>query len=166
MFDILKRYDHYLAAVNVKIGLLLSFLGVVVVGISIRLSMVGPGDFKDRACAVGFDIISIATIAASLWAIHRLLRAASPDTRNSNGDGSLIFFGAVSKNNSTATEYYGKVSEISSTEFLADCATQVYNVAGVLDEKCARLKAAISIVQILVAPLLLLLLVYARATQA
>jgi len=39
LFEILKRYDHYIATTNVKAVLLLSFLGVIIFGVVLRLSL-------------------------------------------------------------------------------------------------------------------------------
>ncbi len=39
LFDVLKRYDHYIATTNYKAGLLLSFIAAIILGLTIRLML-------------------------------------------------------------------------------------------------------------------------------
>lgn len=42
LFDVIKRYDHYVATTNFKVGLMMSFVGAVVFGLIIRVMSINP----------------------------------------------------------------------------------------------------------------------------
>ena len=154
LVDVLKRYDHYVATTNFKAALMMSFLGAIVLGLTMRvmfLQSVQQGDICIRYAAI---IVSVLTILSSLFAAVQLLRVVFPDTKNSDGAGSVIFFGTVVSENKTADEYYGKVASAEHSELLRDLATQTYNVAGVVNQKFKVLKVAVNTVRYITVPLL------------
>ena len=42
LFDVIKRYDHYIGTTNFKVGLLMSFVAAIILGLSIRIILMGP----------------------------------------------------------------------------------------------------------------------------
>lgn len=154
LLDVLKRYDHYVATTNFKVGLMMSFLGAVVLGLTIRVLLLDPIQ-GEISCTRYATIISIVlTIASSLYAAIQLLRAVFPSTKNEDGSGSLIFFGSVVSENENAEEYYKKVLSIEQEELLKDLSIQTYNMAGVVNQKFKVLKNAVNTMIFATIPLL------------
>lgn len=154
LLDVLKRYDHYVATTNFKVGLMMSFLGAIVLGLTIRVILLDPIQGEISCIRYSAIIASVLTIISSLFAAIQLLRAVFPNTENENGSGSLIFFGTVVSENKDSDEYYEKVLTIKHEEILKDLATQTYNVAGVVNHKFRVLKIAVNTMIYVTVPLL------------
>lgn len=154
MLDVLKRYDHYIATTNFKVGLMLSFLVTVIWGLTLHVKSV-PVPTGEMACTYNIIISSvITTILISLIAIIHLLRAVSPNTNSPKHTKSLIFFGDVSAYE-TGTDYYDDIMETDSENLASDLAIQVHTVAKIVSEKFRIIKLASNIVKFGVIPLVL-----------
>lgn len=152
--DVLERYDHYVATTNFKVGLMMSFLGAIVLGLTIRVISLQPVQQGVSCIRYAAIIISLLTILSSLFAAIQLLRVVFPDTKNTDGAGSIIFFGSVVSENKSADEYYDKVVSVEHDKLLRDLATQTYNVAGVVNQKFKVLKVAVNTMIYTTVPLL------------
>jgi hypothetical protein len=130
LLDVLKRYDHYVATTNFKIGLMMSFLGAIVLGLTIRVLLLDPVQEEIDSIYYATIIAISLTIASALYAAIHLLRAVFPNTKNDSGANSLIFFGIVATENKNSEEYYRKVLSTEQKEILRDISTQTYNMAG------------------------------------
>lgn len=154
LLDVLKRYDHYVATTNFKVGLMMSFLGAIVLGLTIRVLLLDPVQ-GEIGCIRYATIIAVSlTIASALYAAIQLLRAVFPNTKNDNGADSLIFFGAVVTENKNHEEYYKKVLSTEQGEILKDLSTQTYNMAGVVNHKFKVLKIVVNTMIFVTIPLL------------
>lgn len=156
LLDVLRRYDHYVATTHFKVGLMMSFLGAIVLGLTIILKPV-QGEISDTRYAA--IIVSILTIISSLFAAIQLLRVVFPNTNNENGADSLIFFRAVIKENKNSDEYYRKVISADQERILKDLAIQTYNVAGIVNHKFKVLTVAVNTMIYVTVPLLAVSLV-------
>lgn len=154
LIDVLKRYDHYVATTNFKVGLMMSFLGAIVLGLTIRVILLNPIQGEVGCIRYAAIVVSVLTIISSLFAAIYLLRAVFPDTKNIDGTGSVVFFGSVASENKNADEYYRKVVSIEQDAILRDLAVQVYNVARVVSQKFKVLKVAVNTMIYLTVPLL------------
>lgn len=152
LLDVIKRYDHYIGTSNFKIGLSLSFLVTVILGLLIRFLLIEPATTN---CVVYkfTTIFIILTCLASLISIFMLLKAVSPNTSSSNDYKSLIFFGDVSSFEN-GEEYLQKIVGASTNDILKDLTSQTNSVAKIVTEKFRILKIAINIAMFAVLPLL------------
>lgn len=154
LFDVLRRYDHYVATTNFKVALIMSFLGVVIFGLMIRVMAI---DVDQSGCGYTYYsaiIFSALTIAASLFSAINVLRSVFPNTDTHNEDESLVFFGDVADCGGGASGYAKKVKEAADEEIIDDLSQQVYAVAGIINEKFRVLKIAIKMTIYGVIPLL------------
>lgn len=76
-FDVIKRHDHYIATTNVKVTLLISFLTLVISGISIKIIEIPP---PSSLSSIYYMVIifGLLTILFSLTALANLIRVVFP----------------------------------------------------------------------------------------
>ena len=151
LFDVLKRYDHYIATTNVKAGLLLSFLGVVIFGVVLRLSFVKLNDGCSSVILLTVSALLLTTCIYSCW---KLIDVVLPNLTSSKDDESLIFFGDVA-NMKSKSIYVNKIKTSIESDLQKDLAEQVYFVAKVTDQKFKVLAEASKIIKYVTLPLLL-----------
>jgi len=163
LFDVIKRYDHYIGTTNFKVGLMMSFLGTIIIGLAVRIMLLTPIQGEISCIRYAAIAASILTILGALFSAFLLFKVVFPNTKNENGTESLIFFGSVASCSNGAQGYFEKVKNVEPANLLKDLAIQTYNVAGVVKEKFRVLKIAVNTVIYLVVPLLavsLLLLIF------
>jgi len=154
LFDVIKRYDHYIGTTNFKVGLMMSFLGTIILGLTVRIILLTPAQ-SGLSCLGNVAILtSITTIILSLFAAIQLFRVVFPNTKNNCSDDSLIFFGDVSSCENGSDGYFEKVKNATDDDLIKDIAVQTYNVAGVVTEKFRVLKIAVNTIIFFVVPLL------------
>lgn len=158
MMDVIKRYDHYIATTNFKVGLMISFLATVILGLTIRVMMISP-EVTSNCISKIILMIVITTIILAIVAISQLIRVVFPNTNNGDVTDSLIFFGDVSNCDNGATGYYDKINDSDEEIRAKDLASQTYIVAGVVKEKFRVLKIASNLTMFGVLPLLAISLV-------
>ncbi|WP_417561360.1 Pycsar system effector family protein [Marinomonas sp.] len=159
LFEVLKRYDHYIATTNFKVALLMSFIGIVVFGVA---SKAIEQDFSKLSTHTHyfFIIVIVITIISSLISAFYLIRVIFPNTSNENLDKkSLIFFGDVSSCENGATGYSKKIRELSQEDLNDDLAKQTFILACVVSKKFKTLEKAVNIVVRFTIPSLILTLV-------
>jgi predicted ferric reductase len=143
LFNIIRRYDSYIGTTNVKAGLMLSFMGTIIVFLATRSISIDPAlkrlDFIYYAAVFS----SIITILLSISASITLLMVIFPNTKNKNitNEKSLIFFGDVSTYNTTS--YYVKIKKSEMESLLQDLSAQTYILADIVNEKFRILKKAV-----------------------
>lgn len=152
LFDVLKRYDHFIATTNVKAGLLLSFLGVVIFGVLLRLSLNNYANDCQTNILVGSAFLLLASCVFVIW---KLIHVVLPNTSTGNQSCSLIFFSDVA-GLKTSDEYLDKLSGATQVSLKNDLAEQVYFVAKVTDKKFKDLHEASNLIKCLVLPLLVI----------
>lgn len=156
LFDIIKRYDHYIATTNFKVGLMMSFVSAIILGLTIRVFSNDIGG-KELSCFYFFSVLfSIITIILSFFAAINLLRVIFPNTKNHNGTRSLIFFGDVSTYENGIEGYTRDLKKASSENLLEDLSRQTFIVAEIVNEKFRVLKIATRIMIYGVIPFLLI----------
>lgn len=162
LFDVIKRYDHYIGTTNFKVGLIMSFIVAIVLGLTLRLVSIDIDQvsFNSKLLAVVFGVL---TILLSLLAAINLLRTIFPNTNSPADDRSLIFFGDVANSDRGAVGYFEEILEAESMKLLKDVSFQTYTVAQITTEKFRVLKIAVNLVIYGVIPSLaitLLLLIF------
>ncbi len=159
LFDVLKRYDHYIGTSNFKVGLMMSFLATIILSLSVRILLLNS-DGVNPSCIYYISILStLSTIICSLFASIQLFRVVFPNTDNQSTHRSLIFYGDVSNCNNGSKEYFEAIKDIKLDDILQDIATQTYTVAEITNEKFRLLKFAINIIYFTVIPLLTISLI-------
>jgi hypothetical protein len=154
LFDIIKRYDHYVATTNFKVGLMLSFVGAILLGLTIRVMSITPSSLGYNYLYIGAIFFSTLTIICSLLAAINLLRAVFPVTKTHDGDKSLIFFGDVASCDNGIEGYTEKIGAASPELLLEDLSKQTFIVAEIINEKFRILKLSVKIIIYAVIPLL------------
>ena len=153
LFDVIKRYDHYIATTNFKVGLMMSFLSAVVVGLVVKIISTEVATGVDRLAWLTLSF-SFLTIAFSLITSRLLLKVIFPDTSSCNETESLIFYGDVSRFNSTSQEYAQKFKSADLEKLVEDLSVQAFYVAKVADEKFIWIKKSVNILTHVVIPFL------------
>lgn len=157
LFEILKRYDHYIATTNFKVALIMSFLATVILGLlGLTVRIMTLPDTGDQCDILGLcAIITVsATIIASLVSEIQLFRSVFPQTGDSKSVDSVIYFGSVTKFDGGSQAYAERIQHLSEKTMLSNVAVQVHAVAGIVEKKFGLLKSATIIVGVLVVPLL------------
>ncbi|MCI5160992.1 MAG: hypothetical protein D3917_03010 [Candidatus Electrothrix sp. AX5] len=145
LFSIIRRYDSYIGTTNVKAGLMLSFMGTIIVFLATRSISIDPASKSLGYIYYAAIFFSIITSLLSTAASITLLRVIFPNTKNKTitNEKSLIFFGDVSAYN--ATSYYEKIKKSSMESLLQDLSAQTYILADIVNEKFRILKIAMLI---------------------
>ena len=159
LFNTLKRYDHYIGTSNFKVGLMMSFLATIILGLSIRIILLNSVQTAPGYIYYAGIIFAVITILCSLYVVTQLFRVVFPNTKNESTNRSLIFFGDVSNCNNGAKEYFTSISNVKTENIVEDLATQTYSVAGIIDEKFKLLKFAVNIICYTVVPFLAITLI-------
>lgn len=154
LFEVIKRYDHYIGTTNFKVGLMMSFLATVILGLTVRIMLLSPSQGEISSIRFAAISASILTILYSLFSAVKLLRVVFPNTQNESKSESLIFFGDVASCNNGGTDYFEKVNNAEGEDLVKDIAIQTYNVAGVVNLKFKVLKTAVNMTIYFVIPLL------------
>lgn len=163
LFDVIKRYDHYVATTNFKVGLMMSFVGAVVLGLTIRVISLNPAESGCNYSYYSALMSSALTIIIALSAAINLLRSVFPNTKTHCGDKSLIFFGDVATCENGIDGYKEKIEKSSPENLLSDLSKQTFIVAEIVNEKFRVLKISVRIIIYGVIPFLaisLLLLIF------
>jgi len=163
LFDVIKRYDHYIGTTNFKVGLLMSFVAAIILGLSIRVILMGPSESDCNYLYYTASASSVLTILLSLIAAINLLRVVHPSSKTDKGYKSLIFYGDVLATENGADGYATKIKEATPEEILDDLSKQTFMVAEIVNEKFRVLKIAVGISVYGVVPMLavsLLLLIF------
>lgn len=154
LFDVIKRYDHYVATTNFKVGLMMSFVVAVLFGLVIRVMSINPVESGCNHLYFSVLLFSALTIFLSLAVAINLLRAVFPNTKTHDGDKSLIFFGDVATCENGIDGYKEKVEKASPEKLLEDLSKQTFIVAEIINEKFRILEIAVRIMVYGVIPLL------------
>lgn len=134
LFDVLKRYDHYIATSNFKIGLHLSFLiAVLVFLLTLGTQPWGNSTYILLSTNLGKGMLVLAFVII-LISIGFLISAVTPSFKTPESYKSLIFFGDV-KSKETPTDYFEAYKEISDEKLYKDLASQTYIMAAITDNK-------------------------------
>lgn len=160
LFDVMKRYDHYIATTNFKIGLMLSFIGAIVLGLTIRVMSLDLIQDKCMSLYYLVALLSSLTIILSLTAAINLLRAVFPNTTTTRDKKSLIFYGDVAGCTNGADGYKEKIVESTSDILIEDLSAQTFVLAEIVSEKFRLLKLAVRIIIYGVIPSLLVSLLF------
>lgn len=163
LFDVINRYDHYIATTNFKVGLLMSFVAAIILGLSIRIMLMEPSESGCNYLYYAASAFSILTIFLSLTAAINLLRVVFPNTKTDKNYNSMIFYGDVLATENGADGYAKKIREATLEEILEDLSSQTFTVAEIVNEKFRVLKIAVRIAIYGVVPMLaasLLLLIF------
>lgn len=151
LWDVVKRYDHYIATTNVKASLLLGFLSVVIFGVVLRLSFF---EFENDCLSILFLIISALLLISCGCSCWQLINVVLPNTNNSKGSNSVVFFGDVA-NLKSQDSYCEKIQTSTEQILQKDLAEQVYFVAKVTDKKFKQLAQASNTIKYAVLPSLI-----------
>lgn len=154
LLDVIKRYDHYIGTTNFKVGLMMSFLAAVILGLIMRILALTSTKTEISITCTFACIFVFITIACSLYAVARLFRVVFPNLTTQAGSTSLIFFDDVSACRNGADGYFEKIVNASMEEIAKDMATQTYILAGIVKEKFQLLQSIVNFIKFTVLPLL------------
>lgn len=154
LFDIIKRYDHYIGTTNFKVGLLMSFIAAIILGLSIRIILTEPSESNCNYLYHIASAFSVLTILLSVFTAINLLRVVFPNTITDKSYKSMIFFGDVLATDNGADGYAKKIKEATPEEILEDLSKQTFIVAEIVSEKFRVLKIAVNIAVYGVVPML------------
>lgn len=138
LWDVLKRYDHYLATTNFKAGLILSFLGILVFGVVNQLlSTANP--------PLCLKVLAVWIVICSIIAICYLLKSVYPKTKSEISKCSFISFSSVAELNKE--NYFDGIKSLTTDELIRDLTEQVHEVAIIVNQKFICIKTATEVIQ-------------------
>ncbi len=155
LFDVIKRYDHYIATTNFKVALLMSFLVSVIIGLSFRVILATTTQENISITLIISSIFVALTVISAIITSIYLFRVVFPDTKEDKTNKSLIFFSDVA-NYSSGNDYSSEFQKADEERLLKDISVQTYLVADIVNEKFKYLKKAINIIIFAVLPLLVI----------
>ncbi|NWH06960.1 hypothetical protein [Desulfobacter latus] len=91
LFEVIKRYDHYISTTNYKTALTMSFLSAVILGLTLRMLTLNTGNNSNGVAYYLIAFVVTLTVFTSLIAIFYLLKVVFPNTKNPISPKSLIF---------------------------------------------------------------------------
>ena len=150
--DSLKRFDHYIATTNFKVGLLASFLAA---GLALAFAPLSATPAPAWSCTA---LVQLLVVGAAVASAGFLLQAVFPRLP-SGATRSRFFFDDVRKWSGKASGYSAEFKSSSVEELLDDVLEQNYWVAGVAAHKFAAIQKATRLVQFAFLPALLIALV-------
>lgn len=139
LWDIIKRYDSYIATINFKSGLITTFNFGVFVGLLVKASELLPDSgFYMWAISINLLLISV----FSLLSIFYVMDSIKPklDNLEKAKSSSVIFFGSVAE--SDREDYINKFKSMNADAFLEDISGQVHEVARITKSKFNSLDRA------------------------
>ncbi|WBU39674.1 MULTISPECIES: Pycsar system effector family protein [Marinobacter] len=154
LFDVMKRYDHYIGTTNFKVGLLMSFIAAIILGLSIRIILTEPSKPDCNYLYHLASASSLLTIFLSILTAVNLLRVVFPNTKTDKNFTSMIFFDDVLATDNGADGYVKKIKEATPEEIIEDLSNQTFMVAEVVSEKFRVLKISVNIAIYGVMPML------------
>lgn len=154
LFDVIKRYDHYIGTTNFKVGLLMSFIAAIILGLSIRIILTEPSGSGCDYLYYLASASSLFTILLSILTAVNLLRVVFPNTKTDKNYESIIFFGDVCATDNGADGYVNKIKEATPDEIIEDLSKQTFIVAEIVCEKFRVLRIAVNIAIYGVVPML------------
>lgn len=154
LFDIIKRYDHYIATTNFKVGLMMSFVSAIIVGLSVQVISIGSKSCQHKILYYATIISCLLTIFFALISVFKLLKVIFPNTKTYIAKTSLIFYGDVAQINGGCHGFKKSIDSMTTQEFLKDLSEQTYILACITDEKFRFIKTAARLIMYTVLPLL------------
>ncbi|QLJ09313.1 MULTISPECIES: Pycsar system effector family protein [Pseudoalteromonas] len=130
LWDIIKRYDSYIATINFKSGLITTFNFGVFAGLLVKASELLP-DSGFYLWAISLNLVLIAL--CSMLSIFFVMNSIKPKLDSSNKPSSVIFFGSVA--DSDRVDYIDKFKSTDADAFLEDISGQVHEVAVITKSK-------------------------------
>lgn len=139
LWDIIKRYDSYIATINFKSGLITTFNFGVFAGLLVKASELLP-DSGFYLWAISINLVLIAL--CSMLSIFFVMNSIKPklDSSDKPKPSSVIFFGSVA--DSDREDYINKFKSTDADAFLEDISGQVHEVAGITKSKFNSLDRA------------------------
>ncbi|PJX26739.1 hypothetical protein CAP50_02935 [Psychrobacter sp. L7] len=154
LFDIMKRYDHYIATTNFKVGLMMSFVSAIIIGLSVQVISVGSESCPHKTLYYITIISCLLTILFALLSVFRLLKVIFPNTTTYIAKTSLIFYSDVAQISGGCDGFKKSIDSMSTQEFLKDLSEQTFILACITDEKFRFIKVAARLIMYAVLPLL------------
>jgi len=154
LFDIIKRYDHYIATTNFKVGLMMSFVSAIIIGLSVQVISIGSKSCQHKILYYTTIILCLLTIFFALISVFKLLKVIFPNTKTYIAKTSLIFYGDVAQINGGCHGFKKSIDSMTTQEFLKDLSEQTFILACITDEKFRFIKTATRLIMYTVLPLL------------
>lgn len=148
LFDVIKRYDHYIATINVKAGLLLSFIAVLIWNVT---KSAIESDFTEYLANVMFLLVSF-VIFSGVVSAYCLLSSIFPNSTSTSYKRSLIFYGDVSTKYNDKREYVSEIHAASVDDVIEDLAGQAHDLSHILKIKFSKQKQAVNFVKFVMLP--------------
>lgn len=151
LFEIIKRYDGYIAAANAKVAVILSYSMAYIGGVVFKIIDLSAKRTHDAMWWAAL-IFAALSIAATFFAASRAYSALNPQTspgRAQYEQPSVVFFGDVASLEGGRDGYVNRINAISDAEVVNDLARQAFVLASIVSSKMRAVKSSIdSLVQL------------------
>lgn len=139
LWDIIKRYDSYIATINFKSGLITTFNFGIFAGLLLKASDLLPDSgFYMWAIAINLVLIALFSLLSVIFVINSI----KPKLESSEKlkPTSVVFFGSVAEYE--REDYLKKFESMDANSFLEDISGQVHEVARITKSKFNSLDKA------------------------
>ncbi len=139
LWDIIKRYDSYIATINFKSGLITTFNFGVFAGLLVKAPELLPNSgFYLWAISISLIVIALFSMLSILFVMDSI--KPKLDSSKKPSPSSVIFFSSVAELDREG--YIGKFKDTDADAFLEDISGQVHEVASITKSKFNSLDRA------------------------
>ncbi|WP_143220615.1 MULTISPECIES: Pycsar system effector family protein [unclassified Achromobacter] len=146
LFEIIKRYDGYIAAANAKVAVILSYSMAYIGGVVFKVIDLSAKRTHDDIWWAAL-ILAALSIASTFYAASLAYAALNPQTppgRAQHEQPSIVFFGDVASLEGGRDGYVSRINTISEAEIVDDLACQAFVLASIVSKKMMSLKKSIA----------------------
>lgn len=143
LWDVIKRYDHYINSANTKASLILSFCAAILIGLTLKTKDI-LNHIKPELLANATSILLIFILIFNIKAIYHSLKTVFPKTTSYTAGLSLIFYGDVANIEKKANGYHEKITNLSEEQVIKDLSYQVYELSIITTNKFEELKKSVN----------------------
>lgn len=147
LFEVIKRYDGYIAAANAKVAVVLSYSMAYIGGIVFKIIDLSAKRTHNViwCSALILAALSIAATFYAAWRAYAALNPQTPPGRAQHEQPSIVFFGDVANLEGGRDGYVNRIKTISDAEIVNDLARQAFVLATIVCSKMGALKRSISV---------------------
>lgn len=149
LWDVIKRYDHYINSTNTKASLILSFCAAILIGLILKTKDILV-QFESGLLTCIAPILLIVTLIFNIKAIYHSLKTVFPKTSSYTAGLSVIFYNDVANIEKKANGYYEKITNLTEEQVIKDLSFQAYELSIITTDKFEELKKSVTAIKLFI----------------
>lgn len=146
LFDVLKRYDHYVGTANFKATIVTSYIAATYILSSKIFSTAYYLETLSNCERTTLGVIFIAITLFMFFAIYYIFKSVHPNLKTPPTYNSLIFFGDVANCKNGASGYEDLIKNLTRDKLIKDLSFQTYTVSEIITDKFNKISSSIRII--------------------